>query len=111
MSNYGSDSGGTSPGDVPSGEQPNVPPGGYTPAPGQPPPTQYGPPPTYVPPSGYAPPPGGVQTGVTPPAKRRSPLLIIAIIVVAFLVLCGIGVFLLVGGLFAVTQPVVNAGD
>jgi hypothetical protein len=114
MSNYGSDSGGTSPGDMPIGEQPNVSPGGYTPAPGQPPPTQYGPPPTYVPPSGYAPPPGGPQmgmTGMAPPPRRRSPLLIIGIIVVAFLLLCGVGVALLIGGVFAATQPVVNAGD
>ena len=117
MSNYGSELGGPPPGDTPSGDQPNVPPGAYTPPPGQPQPAPYAPPPPYappsgyVPPSGYAPPPGGVQTGVTPPPRRRSPLRIILIIVVAFLLLCGIGVALLVGGIFAATQPVVNAGD
>jgi hypothetical protein len=109
MSNYGSESG-----PPPPGDQSNIPTGGYTPAPGPPQPglppqpTQYGPPP------GYAPPPGGPQmgmTGMAPPPRRRSPLLIIGIIVVAFLLLCGVGVALLIGGVFAATQPVANAGD
>ncbi len=95
MTSYGSESGGTPPGDQPS-----------TPAPG-PQPTQYSPPP------GYMPPPGGMQTGVPglAPARRRSPLLIIIGIVVGLLLLCGVGIALLIGGVLATTQPVVNAGD
>ena len=109
MSNYGPESGGTPPGN-PSG----TPTGGYPPAPGPPQPQPGPQPPQYTPPPGYAPPPGGPQmgmTGMAPPPRRRSPLLIIGIIVLALLLLCGIGVAVLVGGVFSLTQPVANAGD
>ena len=112
MTSYGSAPGGT-----PQGEQPNVPGGAPAPgpAPGPEQPNQYGPPPGYTPPPAYTPPPGGPPPGTTvtapPPPRGRSPLLIIGIIVLALVLICGIGGALLVGGVINATQPVANAGD
>jgi hypothetical protein len=45
------------------------------------------------------------------PPSRRSPLLIIGGIMLALLLLCGVGGFLLFNTVMNATQPVVNAGE
>ena len=82
-------------------------PGATPPGPGQPPPQQG-----YTP--GYVPPQGGPPPGVPPaepPRRGRSPLLIIGIILLALLLLCGLGGFFLFNTVMNATQPVVNAGE
>lgn len=92
---------GTPPPGAPQNNQPNVPPGGYAPPPNQPPPQ-------YNPQQGYSYP--AAPQPVAPP-KRRSPLLFILLTILGVIVVCVVGVFLLIGGIFAATQPVVDAGD
>lgn len=110
MTSYGPGPGGT-----PQGGQPEVPGGAPAPPAGAGQPNQYAPPPGYAPPPAYTPPPGGPPMGTTvtapPPPRGRSPLLVIGIIVLALVLICGIGGALLVGGLINATQPVANAGD
>ena len=103
MTSYGSGPGGT-----PQGGQPNVSGGGPAPTPGPEQPNQYTPPPAYAPPSG---PPTGTTVTAPPPPRGRSPLLIIGIIVLAVVLICGIGGALLVGGVLNATQPIANAGE
>jgi hypothetical protein len=52
-----------------------------------------------------------VPPPAAPPARGRSPLLIIGIIVLALVLICGIGGALLVGGVLSATQPLADAGD
>ena len=82
-------------------------PGGPPPGPGQQPP-QQGYTPGYVPPQG-GPPPG--MPPAAPPPRRRSPLMIIGIIVLALAALCGGGGYLLFNTVMNVTKPVADAGD
>ena len=108
MTSYGSQPGGTPPGD-----QSNMPPpGGYAPPPGQQQPDPGMQPTQYPPPQGYTPPPA---TPAPAPPRKRSPLLIILAIVVGVIVLCGVATVLgvggILGGVLAATQPVANAGD
>ena len=88
---------GSQPSGTPPGEQPYSPPAGYTPPPAQPPQQ-------YAPPQGYPPVP-------EVPAKKKSPLLIILLAIGGIILLCVLGVFLFVGGIFGATQPVVDAGE
>lgn len=112
MSSYGSDAGNTPP------QQPEQPPQGYQPPPQQPqgyepPPQAYQPPAQgyQPPPPGYQPPQMGMGAPVVAPPRRRSPLLIIGIIVVALLLVCGIGFFAIFGLALNATQPVADAGQ
>lgn len=98
---------GSQPGETPRNDQPSStppPPSNYTPPPaGQP--QQYGAPPPSQP-YNYPPVPQ------PPPApKKRSPLLIIIGAIVLAAIICVVAIFLLVGGIFTLTQPVVDAGD
>ena len=112
MNNDGPQQGGPPPGD-----QPNVPSGGYPPASAPQPPGYETQPTQYGPPQGYAPPPGGPYpvTPAPPSERKRSPILTILLVVLGVLIICGFGSALafgaLFGGVFAVTQPVVDAGD
>lgn len=93
---------------TPQPEQPRQP-QQYSPESGQP--TQYVPQQAYAPPSGtppYTPPP------VEAP-RKKSPLLLILAIVGGVIVLCVVGIIVFAGSIFggvmALTQPVVDAGD
>ncbi len=99
MSSYGTNSGNNPPEQPP--QQPQMPP--------QMPPQQGYPAQQGYPPQQSYPPQMGAAN-IAPP-RRRSPLLIIGIIVIVLLVLCGVGFFALFAVINTATQPVVDAGD